>query len=66
MPFGGRHEKVHLLDDELVTVLKELGGTEAAVPEDGESGKPASPVAHDDHRAAATRRITESTGRVHA
>jgi surfactin synthase thioesterase subunit len=65
MPSGGRHERVHSLDDELMTVLKELGGTEAAVPEDGELREPVPPVAHGDHRVAVTRRITESTGTVH-
>jgi hypothetical protein len=66
MPSAGRHERVHLLDHELVIELKEPDGAGAAVPEDGESEKPASPVAYGDHRTAATRAITESTGRFHA
>jgi hypothetical protein len=69
---GDRRERVHLLDDGLVTTLRELGGLreiggmEAAVPEDEASGELVSPWIGGDHRAAVAGRDTESTGTVRA
>ncbi|MDP9842388.1 hypothetical protein J2853_001599 [Streptosporangium lutulentum] len=66
MPSGGRHERVHVLDDELMTMPGESGGTEAAVPEKNTSGEPVPRVARGGHRAAVTGRATEPAGTVRA
>ncbi|MFF5210874.1 thioesterase II family protein [Streptosporangium sp. NPDC000396] len=58
-PSSNRHETRHLLgDDELVTVLDELSGTDAAVLEDKDLRELVLPVVRSDYRAIETYRYT--------